>query len=105
MTKNENIMFEYDDEMAVEFIRNYLPLDLKEKFTDDTVYYILDVICEFYEKRDWLDDDDEEKEEQELTRFIIEQAAKDGIGQFTEEEIKLVLVAEAAYSDTLEIPE
>jgi hypothetical protein len=98
-------MFEYDDENAVKFIQNYLPLDLKEKFTDDTVYYILDVICEFYEKRDWLEDDDEEKEEKELTKFIIEQAAKDGIGKFTAEEIKLVLVAEAAYSDTLELPE
>jgi hypothetical protein len=98
-------MFEYDDEAAVEFIQNYLPLDLKEKFPDDTIYYILDVICEFYEKRDWLSDDDEEQEEQELNRFIIKQAEKDGIGTFTGEEIKLVLVAESAYSETLEIPE
>lgn len=98
-------MFEYDDEIAVKFIRNYLPLDLKERFSEDTLYYILDVICEFYEKRDWLSDEDEEKEEQELVLFIIEQAAKDGIGHFTEEEIRLVLIAEAAYSATLEISE
>lgn len=98
-------MIEYDEENAVQFIRNYLPQDLKGRFTEDDLYYILDVICEFYEKRDWLSEEDEEKEEKELRQFIIEQAAKDEIGQFTEEEIKLVLVAESAYSDTLDIPD
>jgi hypothetical protein len=98
-------MFEYDDEIAVKFIRNHLPQELKTRFTEDDLYYILDVICEFYEKRDWLSEDDEEKEEKELIRFIIRQSIKDSIGNFTEEEIRFVLIAEAAYSDTLDIPE
>ena len=98
-------MFEYDDETAVKFIQNNLPQELKEKFEDDDIYYMLDVICDFYEKRDWLSDDDETKEEAELVVFIIEQAKQDGIGNFSEEEIRLVLAAEAAYADTLEIPE
>ncbi|MDR0540791.1 MAG: hypothetical protein LBH19_01110 [Dysgonamonadaceae bacterium] len=98
-------MFEYDDETAVKFIENCLPPDVREKFPEDTLYYLLDVICEFYEKRDWLSEEDEEKEEQELVRFITGQAEKDEIGRFSEEEIRLVLAAEAAYSDTLEIPE
>lgn len=98
-------MFEYDDEAAVKFIQNYLPQELKEKFDEDALYYILDVICEFYEKRDWLDDADEEKEERELIAFIIQQAKKDEIGEFSEEDIRLALIAEAAYSETLEIPD
>ena len=98
-------MFEYDDERAVKFIRNFLPPDLKDKFSEDTIYYILDVLCEFYEKEDWLDNEDEEKEEQELIQFIITQSEKDEIGQFTEEEIRLVLAAESAYCDTLELPD
>ncbi|MDR0412697.1 MAG: hypothetical protein LBH61_02680 [Dysgonamonadaceae bacterium] len=98
-------MFEYDDEVAVKFIQNHLPQELKERFTDDDLYYILDVICDFYEKGDWTDDFDEEKEEEELIQFIVDQAKKDKIGTFTEEEIRLVLVAEATYSDTLEMPE
>ncbi|MDR0865567.1 MAG: hypothetical protein LBO74_11630 [Candidatus Symbiothrix sp.] len=98
-------MFEYDEETAVKFILNYLPQDLKDRFTDDDIYYILDVICEFYEKSDWLSEDDEEQEEKELIQFIIKQAAKDEIGTFTEEEVKLILVAESAYSDTLDIPD
>ena len=98
-------MFEYDDEVAVKFILNFLPQDLKDKFPEDTLYYMLDVICEFYEKQDWLDNEDEEKEEQELIQFIIKQSEKDEIGQFGEEEIRLVLMAENAYCDTLDLPE
>ena len=98
-------MFEYDDEMAIEFIQNFLPLDLKDKFPEDTLYYILDVICEFYETQDWMDNEDDEKEEQELVQFIIKQAEKDGIGQFDEEEIRVVLAAESAYCDTCDLPE
>ena len=98
-------LFEYDDEAAVEFIHNYLPQELKEKFTEDTIYYILDLICEFYEQNDYLNEDDEEKEEKELVAFIVRESAKDKMGIFLPEEILFVLRAEAAYSDTLDIYE
>ena len=98
-------MFEYDEEAAVKFIQNHLPQEMKERFSDDDIYYILDVICEFYEENDYLNEDDEEKEEKELIRFILQQAKKDEIGEYTAEEILMVLRAEEAYSDTLDIPE
>ncbi len=98
-------LFEYDEEAAVSFIQNYLPMELKEKFSDDDIYYILDLICEFYEKNDFLNEDDEEKEERELIDFIVKQAHKDQIGEFSKEDILLVLRAESAYSDTLDFPE
>jgi hypothetical protein len=98
-------MFEYDEENAVKFIQDYLPQDLKERFTEDDLYYILDVICEFYEKKDWMDDEDEEKEEEELIQFIVNQSINDKMGNFTKDEIRFILIAEAAYSDTLGISE
>jgi hypothetical protein len=95
--------FEYDEDAVVEFIRNHLPQDLKPTFPDDTLYYILDLICEFYEKNDYLNEDDEEKEEKELIAFIVKQAKKNAIGDFLPEDILLVLRAEEAYMDTLDI--
>ena len=95
--------FEYDDDAAVEFIRNNLPQELKAKFADDTLYYVLDLICEFYEKNDCLNEDDEEKEERELIAFIVQQAKKNQVGDFLPEDILLVLRAESAYMDTLDI--
>lgn len=102
MSEQEEL-FEYDEEAAVAFIHNHLPQELKEKFSDDDIYYILDVICDFYDKNDYLNEDDEEKEERELIRFIIQQAKKDKIGDYSEEEVTIVLRAESAYTDTLDI--
>ena len=96
---------EYDDDVAVEFIHNHLPQDLKVKFSEDSLYYILDLICEFYEKNDYLNEDDEEKEEKELIAFIVKQASKDAIGNFLPEDILMVLRAEAAYMETLDTEE
>ena len=100
---DQDEIFEYDEDAAVEFIRNYLPQDLKAKFPDDTLYYILDLLCEFYEKNDYLNDEDEEKEEKELIKFIVQQAKKDVVGDFLPEDILLVLRAETAYMDTLDV--
>jgi hypothetical protein len=94
--------FDYDEEAAVKFIQNYLPQELKERFSDDDIYYIMDVICDFYEANDYMDEEDEEKEEKELIRFILQETKKEGIGEYTPEEILLVLRAEEAYSDTLD---
>ena len=95
--------FEYDEDIAVDFIHNHLPQDLKDIFSKDTLYYILDLICEFYEKNDYLNEDDEEKEEKELIAFIVHQAQKDKIGNFPPEDVLMVLRAEEAYMETLEI--
>jgi hypothetical protein len=95
--------FEYDDAVAVEFIRNHLPQDLKAKFPEDTLYYLLDLICEFYEANNYLNEDDEEKEERELIAFIVQQSKKDEIGNFLPEDILMVLRAEEAYMDTLDL--
>ena len=35
-----------DDEKTIEYIKNYLPQELKEKFSDDEFYYFLDLIDE-----------------------------------------------------------
>ena len=44
-----------DDEKTIEFIKNYLPQDLKDKFTDDEYYYFLDLIDEYYTQSGILD--------------------------------------------------
>jgi len=98
----QNKALEYDDGAAVEFIHNYIPQDLKEKFPDDTLYYILDLICEFYEETGYLSEEDEEKEEKELISFIVQQSKKNAIGNFKSKDILLILRAEDAYMNTLD---
>ena len=49
-------LFDYDEGDSVKFIRNYLPQELKEKFSDDDINYIIDLIYEYYEEKGFIDD-------------------------------------------------
>ena len=87
--------FIYDDVESMKFIKNYLPQELKEKFSDDDIYYIVDLIYDFYNSKGFMDengDDDSEIEidEEELTNYVIKNAKKDGIGKFLPEEIRFI---------------
>jgi hypothetical protein len=97
-------MFEYDEDVAVRFITNHLPEETRAKFPSDTLYYMLDLMAEFYETQDWMEEEDEEREERELIRFLIHNAQKDSLGHFSESDIRLLLAVETAYTDTLDIP-
>ena len=46
--EDDFLLADADDEKTIEYIKNYLPQELKEKFTDDELYYFLDLIDEYY---------------------------------------------------------
>ena len=50
-----------DDEKTIEYIKNYLPQELKEKFSDDEFYYFLDLIDEYYSESGILDVEPDEE--------------------------------------------
>ncbi|MDR2622929.1 MAG: hypothetical protein LBC48_10220 [Dysgonamonadaceae bacterium] len=98
---DENFMDKYDDSEAVAFIRNYLPMELKEKLTEDDIYYILDVSEDYYEQSNFFETADDETEEHELIEYIVREAEKDKIGNFTKEDILFILRGEEAYFESI----
>ena len=52
--EDDFLLEDEDDQKTIEFIKNYLPQDLKDKFTEDDLYYILDVIVDYYTSADAL---------------------------------------------------
>ena len=104
---NKELSFEYDEDDAVAFIQNFLPQELKEKFSSDEVNYIIDLIYEFYEDKGFFDEPDDEVDveidEDELIAFVIKQAQKDKVGKFTPEEITFIVQGELAYCDSINI--
>jgi hypothetical protein len=46
-TNNDELLYDEDD--SVKFIQNYLPQELKGKFSNDDINYIVDLIYDFYE--------------------------------------------------------
>ncbi|MFR9166405.1 MAG: hypothetical protein ACLVKO_09405 [Dysgonomonas sp.] len=97
---------EYDEDKAVEFIRNYLPQELKDKFSNDDINYIIDVIYDFYEEKGFLDDSvsDEdmiELDEDEITEYVVKNAKKDNIGVFSREDVSFVIQGEMGYCESI----
>ena len=96
-----------DDVKAVEFIKNYLPQDLKDKFTDEDLYYILDLIAEYYTSSECLDAEPDEEgyidiDLDEIVQYIVKEAKKDGMGPYEADDVFFVVQGEMEYADTLE---
>ncbi|MDH6312895.1 DNA-directed RNA polymerase specialized sigma54-like protein [Parabacteroides sp. PFB2-10] len=104
---NEKDEFLYDEDDSVRFIQNYLPQEMKGKFSDDDINYIVDLVYDFYDSKGFLDDDESETEEdieideEELIQYVIKNAKKDGVGKFGTEEITFVVQGELAYCDSI----
>lgn len=102
-----NIDFIYDETDSVNFIQNFLPQDMKGKFSNDDINYIVDLIYEYYESEGMLDEgkDDQEIEidEDKLTNFVIKNAQKDNVGKYTPNEISFIIQGELAYCDSIHI--
>ena len=81
-TNNDELLYDEDD--SVKFIQNYLPQELKGKFSNDDINYIVDLIYDFYESNGMLDDDGDDEieiDEEEVVNYVIKNAQKDGVSQ------------------------
>lgn len=104
---NDNSM-SYDEDDSVSFIKNYLPQEMKEKFSNDDINYVVDLIYDFYESKGYLDEDvDENKEveidEDEMVAFVTAAAKKDNKHKFTKEEIGFIVDGEMEYCESIHL--
>ena len=107
MTNDEFLADDLDDEKTIEFIKGYLPQDLKGKFSDDELYYFLDVIDEYYANSGILDAEPDKDgfvdiDLDKIVDYVIKEAKKDEIGEFEHDDILFVVQGEMEYADSLE---
>ena len=96
-----------DDAKAVEYIKSYLPQDLKEKFSDDDLYYIMDVIAEYYTSSECLEAEPDEEgyidvDLDAVVDYVVKAAAKEGMGPYQAEDVFFVVQGEMEYGESLE---
>lgn len=94
-----------DDRQTVEYIKNYLPQELKDRFSDDELYYFIDVIGEYYV--DLLDkhsgsEEDIDIDVEEVAKYVARQAKKDKMGEFDPEDLRWVVDGELEYGESQE---
>ncbi|MCI5663906.1 MAG: hypothetical protein MR319_06340 [Mediterranea sp.] len=104
--EDEFLLEDADDEKTIEYIKNYLPQELKDKFSDDELYYFLDVMDEYYVESGILDADPDadgyvEIDLDKVVDYIVKEARKDEMGEYDPEEILFVVQGEMEYGDSL----
>lgn len=105
MSEKDDLIYDEDD--SVKFIQNYLPQELKGKFSNDDINYIVDLIYEFYESKGYLadeansDESDIEIDEDELVAFVVKNAQKDQVGKFEPEAVTFIVQGELEYCDSI----
>ena len=101
---NEELLFAEEDRQTVEFIQGYLPQEVKDKFTEDDLYYFLDAFAEYCESTSLLDNEDEEVEIdiEEAADFMVKQAKKEKIGNFEAEDVRWIVDGQLEFWETQE---
>lgn len=92
-----------DDRKTVEFIKNYLPQELKGKFSDDELFYFLDVIADYYTTSGVLEKEPDKDgfvdiDQDEIVNYVVKAAKKDKIGEFKADDILFVVQGEMEYA-------
>lgn len=96
-----------DDVRTVEFIKAYLPQEVKPKFTDDDLFYFLDAIAEYYSESGVLDQEGDEEgyieiDTEAVAKAIAEKAKQDKMGEFDIEDLIWIVQADLEFSETSE---
>ena len=104
--EDEFLQSDIDDEKTIEYIKNYLPQELKDKFTDDEFYYFLDLIYDYYGNSDLLDETPDEDgyvdvDLEKIVDYIVKEARKDEMGEYNPEDILFIVQGELEYAESL----
>ena len=95
-----------EEEVAreVEYIRQALPADLKEKFGEGALRYFIDAIADYFFESGMLDeglddDADIDIDVQKVAEGVFAKASADGIGDFDPGEVFFVVQADIDFQE------
>ena len=97
---------EYDENEARKFINNYLPQDIKGKYTDDDILIVIDTIFDYYESKGFFDidgDDDAEEDLQvhDLIGYVKNQLLRDRDNSIDMDDVMPLVLGELEYEESL----
>ena len=101
--------YTFDEDNAVRFIRTTLPEDIRDRYTDDEILYVVDIIWDYYEKKGFLSLDNIETEDElmdvdDLTKYVKKELVKDNEAELDPDHISYIVKGELAYEESLESP-
>ena len=102
----ENNQYSFNEDNAVKFIRAELPESIREKYDDDEILSIVDIIWDYYEDNGYLSLNSIEKEEQldvdDLVKYVKKEVKNDQELIMDSKDVELIVKAELDYEESLE---
>lgn len=101
--------FSFDEDAAVKFIRESMPQELRDKYEDDDILYVIDIIWDYYEKKGFLSLDNIDTEEElldqdDLVKYVKQELNKDKEIVVDSDDVKYIVKGELEYEASLESP-
>ena len=100
---DEILLGAQEDAKEVAFIQNYMGVENRELFSEEDIYYCLDVLLEYLDKLN--DNADEEGyidiDTEEIAKHIQKKAKKEGMGPYELDALILLIDAELEYNEQL----
>lgn len=93
-----------EDAREVAFIREQLPAELKERFSDDDIQYIMDAIVEYYFTSGILDAEPDKEgyiniDLQQIADAVVKKAAEEKYDNFKADDVFFIVQADMDFQD------
>ena len=84
-----------------------MPSDVAEKYSDDDILLVIDIIFEFYENKGYfdlndIDESDDEFDESELFEFVKKSLKKDKDNPIDLDDVENIVHLELEYEDSID---
>ena len=98
---DELLMDEEETRREMAFIRKQLPQDMKDKYSDEQLLWMLDEIVEYYVSSGVLDTNDDEIDidMEKVAAYVCEQSLKQGQGELDQQEVSFVVEADLDFQE------
>lgn len=90
-----------DDAREAQFIAQSLPSELKDRFTQDDILYLMDLIVEYYFESGILESDEDyvDIDLQAVADAVCEKAAKEGHESYSPDDVFFIVQADMDYQE------
>lgn len=99
----------YDENQAIAFIRSYMPAEIRDRYNDDEILNIIDMIWDFYEDNGLLeipaDDnitpDQAESQLENVMAYVRKMLSRDKLAVVDTADVKYIVEGELAYEKSI----
>lgn len=97
----------FDEDLAVKFIRQYIPESVSMQYSDDEIIYIIDLIWDYYDKKGLTSLEDIDAEEDlldvdDLTAYVKKEIARDNEVLMDPKDVGYIVKGELEYEKSLD---